>query len=101
MDLGVARAITRSIDDTMTGSGLTLGTPAYMSPEHARGGLEIDGRADLYSLGCVRYEMLVGEPPFTGAGRRVVDTRGRVGDGAYLAFFSSALWHRSRSGHNH
>lgn len=50
----------------MTGSGLTLGSPAYMSPEHARGGVEIDGRADLYSLGCVLYEMLTGQPPFTG-----------------------------------
>jgi serine/threonine-protein kinase len=66
MDLGIARAITRSIDETMTGSGLALGTPSYMSPEHARGGVEIDGRADLYSLGCVFYEMLAGEPPFTG-----------------------------------
>ena len=66
MDLGVARAITRSIDETMTGSGLTLGSPAYMSPEHARGGVEIDARADLYSLGCVFYEMLAGEPPFIG-----------------------------------
>ena len=66
MDLGIARAITRSIDETMTGSGLTLGTPSYMSPEHARGGVEIDGRADLYSLGCVFYEMLAGEPPFAG-----------------------------------
>jgi serine/threonine-protein kinase len=66
MDLGISRAITRSIDETMTGSGLALGTPSYMSPEHARGGVEIDARADLYSLGCVFYEMLAGEPPFTG-----------------------------------
>ena len=66
MDLGIARAITRSIDETMTGSGLALGTPSYMSPEHAKGGVEIDARADLYSLGCVLYEMLAGEPPFTG-----------------------------------
>jgi serine/threonine-protein kinase len=65
MDLGIARAITRSIDETMTGSGLALGTPSYMSPEHARGGVEIDSRADLYSLGCVLYEMLAGAPPFT------------------------------------
>jgi serine/threonine-protein kinase len=65
MDLGIARAITRSIDETMTGSGLALGTPSYMSPEHARGGVEIDSRADLYSLGCGLYEMLAGEPPFT------------------------------------
>ena len=77
MDLGVARAISRAMDETMTGTGLSLGTPAYMSPEHARGGVEIDGRADLYSLGCVLYEMLAGEPPFagttrTGTWRRVV-----------------------------
>jgi serine/threonine protein kinase len=67
MDLGVSRAITRSMDETMTGTGLTLGTPGYMSPEHASGRVEIDARADLYSLGCVFYEMLAGAPPFTGA----------------------------------
>lgn len=66
MDLGISRAITRAMDETMTGSGLTLGSPSYMSPEHASGGVEIDSRADLYSLGCVFYEMLAGEPPFSG-----------------------------------
>jgi len=66
MDLGVARAITRCMDETMTGTGLTLGKPGYMSPEHASGGVEISVRADLYSLGAVLYEMLGGEPPFTG-----------------------------------
>jgi eukaryotic-like serine/threonine-protein kinase len=63
LDLGLSRAISRSIDETMTGSGLTIGTPEYMSPEHASGGVEIDARADLYSLGCVVYEMLSGQPP--------------------------------------
>ena len=63
MDVGLSRAISRSLDETMTGSGLTIGTPEYMSPEHASGGVEIDRRADLYSLGCVLYEMLSGRPP--------------------------------------
>jgi len=67
MNLGLSRAISRSMEETVTGTGLSLGTPEYMSPEHAQGGVEIDARADLYSLGCVLYEMLAGEPPFTGA----------------------------------
>ncbi|HEY7192929.1 MAG TPA: protein kinase [Gemmatimonadales bacterium] len=65
-DFGIARAIDVASDERLTDTGVTLGTPLYMSPEQAAGGRELDGRSDLYSLGCVLYEMLVGEPPFTG-----------------------------------
>ena len=61
-DFGIARAITRSMTtSTLTIAGATLGTPLYMSPEQGDGDREIDGRSDIYSLGCVLYEMLVGD----------------------------------------
>jgi serine/threonine protein kinase len=66
-DFGICRAITQASDaDPITLAGMAVGTPQYMSPEQAAGEREIDGRSDVYSLGCVLYEMLVGEPPFTG-----------------------------------
>ena len=65
-DFGIARAITTAGGDQLTGTGLAIGTPVYMSPEQSAGSGEIDGRSDLYSLACVLYEMLTGEPPFTG-----------------------------------
>ncbi|MBI1799284.1 MAG: protein kinase, partial [Candidatus Eisenbacteria bacterium] len=65
-DFGIARAIRAAGGAKLTETGLTLGTPLYMSPEQAIGGGELDGRSDQYSLACVLYEMLAGEPPFTG-----------------------------------
>jgi len=75
-DFGIAKAA--AAGGQLTGTGLIVGTPTYMSPEQASGN-NIDGRADLYSLGCVLYEMLAGEPPYTGptpqaiAAKRFVD----------------------------
>ena len=64
-DFGVARAVSAAADSGLTQTGMLLGTPAYMSPEQA-GGESLDARSDVYSLGCVLYEMLVGQPPFPG-----------------------------------
>ena len=64
-DFGIARALGAAGTDALTQTGMAVGTPAYMSPEQAAGG-PVDGRTDLYSLGCVLYEMLAGEAPYTG-----------------------------------
>ncbi len=64
-DFGIGKAVSDSASDTLTLVGMSVGTPACMSPEQAVGE-EVDGRSDLYCLGCVLYEMLVGEPSFTG-----------------------------------
>jgi serine/threonine-protein kinase len=71
-DFGVARALETSADDRLTETGLALGTPAYMSPEQALADTTLDGRTDLYSLGCVLYELLTGEPPYTGPTARSI-----------------------------
>ncbi len=65
-DFGIARAISNAGADKLTSTGISVGTPLYMSPEQAAGDPNLDGRSDLYSLGCVLYEMLGGQAPFTG-----------------------------------
>jgi eukaryotic-like serine/threonine-protein kinase len=70
-DFGVARAITLC-GDSVTQQGIAVGTPTYMSPEQASAAADLDGRSDLYSLGCVLYEMLTGEPPFSAPEARKV-----------------------------
>jgi eukaryotic-like serine/threonine-protein kinase len=64
LDFGIARAMEASAGEQLTRSGITVGTSAYMSPEQITATRAIDGRSDLYSLGCVLYEALAGEPPF-------------------------------------
>jgi len=71
-DFGIARAISAGSGMTLTESGLAVGTPAYMSPEQASADGRVDGRADVYALGCVLYEMLAGEPPFRGLPQQVM-----------------------------
>ena len=73
-DFGVARLISDR-GETLTATGMSVGTPAYMSPEQAGGDRAIDARTDVYSLGCVLYEMLVGEPPFTGPNASTIVAR--------------------------
>jgi len=65
-DFGIARALTAAGGDTLTASGSFIGTPHYMSPEQASGDRDLNAQTDIYSLGCVLYEMVSGVPPFTG-----------------------------------
>jgi serine/threonine-protein kinase len=65
-DFGIARALDAAGGARLTATGMAIGTPVYMSPEQAAGDRDVDGRSDLYSLGCVLYEMVAGQPPFTG-----------------------------------
>src|SRR2546427_4203426 len=74
-DFGIARAITAAAGDTLTGTGIAIGTPGYMSPEQTTGGARLDGRSDIYSLACVLYEMLAGDPPYVASSAQAVAAR--------------------------
>lgn len=80
-DFGVAKTLAEAGVNDLTMSGITIGTPVYMSPEQAAGDKRVDARSDQYSLACVLYEALVGEPPFTGPTSVVVIAR-HIGDEA-------------------
>jgi serine/threonine-protein kinase len=86
-DFGIARALAsdEGRDDRLTETGLTLGTPQYMSPEQAAGERTLDARSDVYALGCVLYEMLAGEPPFTGPNQQAIIAKRLTGPAPRVA----------------
>ena len=71
-DFGIAKAISAAASNSLTQTGMAVGTPSYMSPEQASGEIEIDGRADVYSLGAMLYEMMTGSAPFTGPNMQAI-----------------------------
>ena len=79
-DFGIARAVAVVEVERLTGTGLAVGTPSYMSPEQAGGEERIDGRSDVYSLACVLYEMLAGEAPYTGPTPQAILARQITGE---------------------
>lgn len=79
-DFGIARAVSIAAREPLTSSGIVIGTPQYMSPEQGFGEHDIGYRSDIYSVGCVLYEMLAGEPPFTGPTAQAILTRHAVAD---------------------
>lgn len=83
-DFGIARAIAAAGGEQITETGFAVGTPAYMSPEQAGGSRELDGRTDVYALACVLYEMLAGDPPFSGTNPAAIIARKAVESPARL-----------------
>ena len=83
-DFGIALALSKTAGTRMTETGMSLGTPHYMSPEQAMGEREITARSDVYALGAMTYEMLVGEPPFTGPTAQAIIAKVMTGEPASL-----------------
>ena len=83
-DFGIALAASKAGGSRMTETGMSLGTPQYMSPEQAMGDLEITVASDVYALGCVLYELLIGQPPFTGPTPQAIVARVMAGEPAPL-----------------
>ena len=83
-DFGIALAASKAGGSRMTETGMSLGTPQYMSPEQAMGEREITARSDVYALGCVLYALLIGEPPFTGPTPQAIVARVMTGEPAPL-----------------
>jgi serine/threonine-protein kinase len=71
-DFGIAVAVASADDERLTATGISVGTPAYMSPEQVAGERDLDGRSDVYALACVTYEMLAGDPPFVASSAQAV-----------------------------
>ena len=90
-DFGIARAAAAAGEQKLTQTGVTLGTPVYMSPEQAMAERDLDGRADVYSLGCVLYEMLSGHPPFAGPTAQAILARHALDQVPLLTIVRSAI----------
>ena len=90
-DFGIARAITEGGGAKLTSTGVTLGTPTYMSPEQAMADPSIDGRSDVYSLGCVLYEMLAGQPPFSGPTAQAIIARHQLDEAPSLSIVRGTI----------
>ncbi|HET8648505.1 MAG TPA: protein kinase [Gemmatimonadales bacterium] len=74
-DFGIARAVSEAGGEKLTRTGMAMGTPHYMSPEQSMGSAQVDARSDVYSLGCVLYELLIGQPPFDGPNAMAIIAR--------------------------